>query len=518
MSNNKTPANEKFLVAWITSNSNQTLAAKKYFDILYGEPTRKAARDTNCYTLGKMGDHKVVLTELPEGEKRPPLLAAAEAVSDMMRTFDRIRVALFIGTGSGIRDSEHDVRLGDVVVSTNGAFQFNYDTSVKAMAFHSTGEMVQAPECVKAAAKELVSRYQASTNALGLAVLGTTNRFPTQKDMAFYRRPSDEFDILYIPSFAHIEMDNQPCYISCGNDKGKLKARPPPRGDDEDKVVVHLGSVASAYKSIRDPSVRDELAGQENVLCFDTEAAGLMNTFPYLLIRGIADYADTHSNSTWRGYAGAAACAYARHLMHVLNEKDVMEADTIQAIAERATKRCSCSVIPPPQNNLYTGTDMADSTDKFGSVSQNTRYQELIGHFLKSEIDTAIRRDRKGLEADLDKLVGANSKISGYGDRMIPLAVELERFQIKWQITQPSLREGRKGAAGRQLENWQKMRHNSGLSSQTRFFGLQNELLAFSNGTVLDKDVGYASLQRCLWSVWRVMEYMGLAEDIEFKP
>ncbi|KAF5012938.1 hypothetical protein FDECE_1026 [Fusarium decemcellulare] len=471
MSNNRIPTNEEFLVAWITSNSSQTLAAKKYFDLFYGEPTRKAARDTNCYTLGKMGDHKVVLTELPEGEKRPPLLAAAEAVSDMMRTFDRIRVALFIGTGSGVRDGEHDVRLGDVVVSTNGAFQFNYDASVKAMAFHSTGEIVQAPECVKTAAKELVSRYQASTNALALAVLRATDGFPNQKDIAFYRRPGDEFDILYSPSFTHIEMDGQPCHISCGNDKGKLKARPT-RGDDEDKVVVHLGSVASAYKSIRTPNVRDKLAGEGDILCFDTEAAGLMNTFPYLLIRGIADYADTHGNSKWRGYAGAAACAYARHLMHVLKEKDVIEADTIEAIAERAIKRCSCSAISPSQSNPPTGTDKAGSNDKSDSVPQNTRYQELIGHFLKSEIDTAIRRDKKGLEADLAKLVEANSKISGYGDRMTPLAVELERFQTKWQITQPSLREGRKGAAGRQHESWQRMRQDSGLSSQTRFFSL----------------------------------------------
>ncbi|KAJ4116098.1 hypothetical protein NW760_008983 [Fusarium oxysporum] len=78
---------------------------------------------------------------------------------------------------------------------------------------------------------------------------------------------------------------------------------------------------------------------------------------------------------------------------------------------------------------------MAEGNNKSGSVPQSTRYQELIGHFLKSEINTAIRQDRKGLEADLAKLVEANSKISGYGDRMMPLAVELERFQTKWQIT-----------------------------------------------------------------------------------
>ncbi|KAK2740866.1 pfs domain-containing protein [Colletotrichum kahawae] len=511
MSRHIAPANEEFLVAWITSNSSQTNAAKKHFDRIYGEPTRKAARDTNRYTLGAMGDHQVVLTELPEGDNEPHLSAAAEAVGGMMRTFDRIRVALFIGTGSGVPDSEHDVRLGDVVVSTSGATQLDYDTSVNAIAFRSAGEVVRAPECVKTAAKELVGRYQTSANALALAILRAT------EGVAPHQRPGDEFDILYKPSSTHVEIVDEPCSVSCGTDKSKLKARPQSRRKDEDKVVVHLGSIASSHIPIRDPDVRDKLASGGHVLCFDTEAAGLMNTFPYLLIRGIADYADTHSSRMWRGYAGAAACAYARHLMHVLDKEDVKEVDTIEAIAERATKHCPCPAIPSPRSSPPTRTGMGADSAKSNPVPQNTRYQELVGHFLKSEIDTAIRRDRKDLEADLAKLVGVTSEISGYGERMRPLAVELERFQTKWRITQPSLREGRKGAAGHRLENWQKMRHSTGLSSQARFFGLQNELVAFSNGTVLDKDVGYASLQRCLWSVWRVMEYMGLAEDVKFK-
>lgn len=505
------PANEEFLVAWITSNSSQTNAAKKHFDRVYGGPAHKAARDTNRYTLGEMGDHRVVLIELPEGENKPHLSAAAEAVGAMMRTFDRIRIALFIGTGSGVRDSEHDVRLGDVVVSTSGASRLDYHASVNAMAFRSAGEVVRAPECVKTAAKELAGRYQTSANALAVAILRAT------EGVAPHRRPGDEFDILYKPSFAHVESDDEPCSVSCGTDKSKLTARPPLRRIDEDKVVVHLGSIASSHIPIRDPDVRDKLASGGSVLCFDTEAAGLMDTFPYLLIRGIADYADTHGNRMWRGYAGAAACAYARHLMHVLDKEDVKEVETIQAIAERAARHCPCPAIPSSQSSPPTGTGMGDGSVKSSAVPPNTRYQELVGHFLKSEVDTAIRLDRKDLEADLAKLVGVSSEISGYGERMRPLAVELERFQTKWRITQPALREGRRCAAGHQLEDWQKMRQSTGLGSQARFFGLQNELLAFSNGTVLDKGVGYASFQRCLWSVWRVMEYLGLAEDVKFK-
>lgn len=515
MPNDATPTNDEFLVAWITSNSSQTFAAKKYFDSTYGEPTRKAARDTNWYALGKMGSHNVVLTELPEGEKKPPFLVAEETLSDMMRTFDRIRVVLFIGTGSGVPDDENDVRLGDVVVSTHGAFHFNHDASVEAMAFQNTGEVVQAPECVKMATKELVRRYQATTNALGRAVERTTEGYPTHKDIVAYGRPEDEFDLLYRSSFAHVVQEDYLCNISCGNDRKTLKPRPGPRKDDDDKILVHFGSIASSHKAIRDPNLRDKLTGEGRVLCLDTEANGLPSTIPYLLIRGVTNYADTHSNSKWRGYAGAAACAYARHLMHVLHLKDVIETETIQAIAERAIKRHACPTnsLPPTRRNLSS-----EGNDRPGPVSQNPRYQELIGHFLKSQIDAAIRRDKKGLEGDLAKLVEVNSKIVGYGDRITPLAVELERFQAKWQITQPSLREGRKGADGRQYENWQRMRQNSVLSSQTRFFSLHNELLAFSNGTVLDKDIGYASLQRCLWSVWKVMEYLGLEEDAQVTP
>lgn len=32
------------------------------------------------------------------------------------------------------------------------------------------------------------------------------------------------------------------------------------------------------------------------VLCFEMEAAGLMNTFHCLVVRGICDYADSHKN------------------------------------------------------------------------------------------------------------------------------------------------------------------------------------------------------------------------------
>ena len=48
------------------------------------------------------------------------------------------------------------------------------------------------------------------------------------------------------------------------------------------------------------------------MLCFKMEAAGLMDDFPCLVVRGICDYADSHKNKQWQGYAAATAAAYAK--------------------------------------------------------------------------------------------------------------------------------------------------------------------------------------------------------------
>jgi nucleoside phosphorylase len=89
----------------------------------------------------------------------------------------------------------------------------------------------------------------------------------------------------------------------------------PERSEDEDNPEIHYGLVASANQLMKDALIRDRLAAKEAVLCFDMEAAGLMNHFPCLVIRGICDYSDSHKNKEWQGYAAMAAAAYAKDLL-----------------------------------------------------------------------------------------------------------------------------------------------------------------------------------------------------------
>jgi hypothetical protein len=59
------------------------------------------------------------------------------------------------------------------------------------------------------------------------------------------------------------------------------KARKP---RESDEVMIHYGTIASENQVVRDGCTRDRLGSElGGILCFEGEAAGLMNSFPCLL-------------------------------------------------------------------------------------------------------------------------------------------------------------------------------------------------------------------------------------------
>ncbi|CAI7675839.1 unnamed protein product [Penicillium palitans] len=69
----------------------------------------------------------------------------------------------------------------------------------------------------------------------------------------------------------------------------------------------HYGIIASGNAVIKDGYTREKLRLGTGALCFEMEAAGLMMDFPCIVIRGICDYADTHKNKQWQGFAALTA-------------------------------------------------------------------------------------------------------------------------------------------------------------------------------------------------------------------
>ena len=91
------------------------------------------------------------------------------------------------------------------------------------------------------------------------------------------------------------------------------------RPEREQEVVVHYGTIASGNRVMKSNRVRDLLSSElGGVLCFEMEAAGLMNVFSCLVIRGICDYSDSHKARSWQHYASATAAACAKEILSVI--------------------------------------------------------------------------------------------------------------------------------------------------------------------------------------------------------
>lgn len=82
---------------------------------------------------------------------------------------------------------------------------------------------------------------------------------------------------------------------------------------------------------MKDVIARDRLIKEHDILCFKMEAAGLMNNFPCVVIRGICDYSDSHKNDTWQGYAAVSAASYAKELLGIIPKHQIAHTQTATA-------------------------------------------------------------------------------------------------------------------------------------------------------------------------------------------
>ncbi|UKZ67723.1 uncharacterized protein TrAtP1_008881 [Trichoderma atroviride] len=319
-----------YTVGWICALETEYVAALAFLDEEHDGPATVSPNDNNAYTLGKIGGHNVVIAVLPDGEYG--ISSATSVARDMMHTFGNIRVGLMVGIGGGAPSKRHDIRLGDIVVSAprdgkGGVFQYDFGKTIQGQSFRPTGFLNQPPALLRAAVTAIRGQHKLKGHKLETHIndiLQQNKRLQTT-----HSRPDPSDDRLYQSKVMHSKgCDN--CSAACDTDPSKIVSRLK-RTEDEDNPAIHYGLIASGNQLMKDALVRDKLAAEEDILCFEMEAAGLTNHFPCLVIRGICDYSDSHKNKEWQGYASMTAAAYARDLLRriapgrIETEKKIIE-------------------------------------------------------------------------------------------------------------------------------------------------------------------------------------------------
>lgn len=307
--------NVDYTVGWICAITPEYVAAQAFLEEKHDGLEYQHPHDNNDYTLGRIGKHNIAIAVLPDGEYG--ISSAATVARDMLHTFPNIRIGLLVGIGGGAPTLKHDIRLGDIVVSTprdgkGSVFQYDFGKTIQNESFQTTGFLNQPPLVLRAAVNGLKAQYESDGHQLDEDINSILEK--KSKLRKKYSRPSLGRDRLYQSTFKHPSNNEENCAVVCGDDLSNLRRRDE-RDEDEDNPAIHYGLVASANQLMKDALLRDKLAEENGVLCFEMEAAGLMNHFPCLVIRGICDYSDTHKNKEWQGYAAMAAAAYAKDIL-----------------------------------------------------------------------------------------------------------------------------------------------------------------------------------------------------------
>lgn len=268
--------------------------------------------DTNTYTLGRIGRHHVVIACRPEGQYGTT--SATSVANNMMRTFgESLRIGLLVGISSGAPSAEHDIRLGDVVVSRpesshGGIIQYDMRKILRGGVTQLIGSLSCPPKPLLLNAVALMRAAEFCDDPqYPLYLQEAIER--TERTRKTSSRPDINLDRLFRTEYAHVD-NTTSCCDQCPVEWEEKRIT---REDDDPHV--HYGTMASGNTLIEDGKTRDAIRKATGALCFVMEAAGLMMDFPCLVIRGISDYADCHKNTKWQGYAALAAAAYAKELL-----------------------------------------------------------------------------------------------------------------------------------------------------------------------------------------------------------
>ncbi|KAJ2976988.1 hypothetical protein NQ176_g4626 [Zarea fungicola] len=235
------------------------------------------------YSFGLIGDHKVVIA-------RPNQMGnvkAAQCAATVSQQFPNVRFALLIGIGAGIpslsegdlissgsKGSRPDIRLGDVAVSIPsdghpGVVEYDY------------------------------GKYEADGKFL---LKGSLNK-------------------------PHPILIRNDC-TGCLNSTDKRTAQ---HVVNSAEPVVHRGLILSGSGVVKNPEDRLRLRrGHANAICFEMEAAGIVDEIPCLVVRGISDFADTNKDDRWHYYAAAVAAAYGKAILLKIYGEELQETETMK--------------------------------------------------------------------------------------------------------------------------------------------------------------------------------------------
>lgn len=362
-------------VAIITAQFCEKLAVDAMIENKDTYVRYKVEGESNVYTLGNIGQHRVVATKLPAvGNSRSAMIAAGNTTTRLLGTFQHVEYVFLVGIGGGVphyTDFRQHVRLGDVVVSTspkktvppaspraNGHSQGtngNYPN-------FPAGNMQNRSDYVYVHCEKLRSSPDEPLNASNSAVakLNTVDSFnyrfwcpyslelqdiakklleeaqetgsrPWEQYLVEAREKLMESDDL---DFVRPDPATDKLFMSIGTNDLIEMAHPEAKPEDNSFEgeeydprkagfpAIHFGAIGSGRLAVGgNEQLRQDIAQKWGLKAFDIEYDTVIESIfgnrkdRYIVIRGIADYRDGARKKEWQPYAALGAAAFMKAIL-----------------------------------------------------------------------------------------------------------------------------------------------------------------------------------------------------------
>ena len=326
--------NQDYTVGWLCALAESELtAARQMLDKRHESPVNMNEDDENTYDFGEIAGHNVVITCMPP--RRTGNLSAQKLVQPLKRSFPKMILHLFVGIGGGIprnpprRNPDEDIHLGDVVVGwaeqsgIPAVVQYDHVRQYVDEEVDLLSQLDKPNRRLLNALNPIISdRAEGQTK-----FLEHLQRLVKLKD---FQHPGIESDILFEADCDHVKIEPdllERGVLYCSRcDHSRVISRPQREKTDP---KFHFGTILSGQKVMQDPRERDKLSKlHHDAICIEMEAAGVIEDTHCLVIRGIADYADSHKYWSWQNYAAATAAAFARELLRKIRPVVVAKGDS----------------------------------------------------------------------------------------------------------------------------------------------------------------------------------------------
>ncbi|KAH8284261.1 hypothetical protein KR044_006835 [Drosophila immigrans] len=302
--------NKETFVRYTTVDSDPNLT-----NSLRKSKKKRRFGESNVYTLGNIGAHRIVSTKLPSvGSTREAMTATGNTTTRLLGTFQKVDYVFIVGVAGGVphyTDYKKHVRLGDVVISYVDKQRALINSKEKPYVYvYKSGEDVKTYFPINDSLQQIAESLQANMELKRPweTYLNDAQQTLAQKTDSDFGRPDAKTDKLF---------------MNIGNNE-VIEVAHPIAADEINGVTrlrLHLGPIGSGRDLVRSDDLRTQFARKFGLLATDVEMSSVLDSIigncreSFILVKGISDYKDGMSTRKWQNYASLSAASVVKSVI-----------------------------------------------------------------------------------------------------------------------------------------------------------------------------------------------------------